>query len=115
LVLWNWLGYFLVKKDLKKQFVGLVSVSMTCYESSIETLKQLLRLGTYNRKASDKNTNVTHCHITKASKDVADGKNGTEYYSVEVTCSNGTQYGLQAYGEEAIELYYEAHRIRCRI
>jgi hypothetical protein len=113
LVLWNWLGYFLVKKDLKKQFVGRCQ-SVACYESSIEALKQLLHLGTYDRKASDKNTNVTHCHITKASKDVAGGKNGTECYFLEVTCSNGTQYGLQAYGE-AIELYYETHRIRCRI
>lgn len=85
---------------------------MACYESSIEALKQLLHLGTHDRNASDKNTNATHCYITKASNDVSDGKNGTEYYSVEVTCSNGTQYGIQAYGEEAIELYCEAHRIR---
>jgi hypothetical protein len=46
---------------------------MAFYESSIEALKQLLHLGTQDRKASDKNTDVTHCHITKASKDVADG------------------------------------------
>ena len=28
-------------------------------------------------------------------------------YFVEVTCSDGIQYGLQAYGEEAISLYKE--------
>ena len=26
-------------------------------------------------------------------------RNGIEYIFVEVTCSDGTQYGLQAYGE----------------
>ena len=30
-----------------------------------------------------------------------------EHYFVEVTCSDGIQYGLQAYGEEAISLYKE--------
>jgi hypothetical protein len=35
-------------------------------------------------------------------------KNGMEYFFVEVTCSDGTQYGLQAYGEEASELYKES-------
>lgn len=73
---------------------------MACYESSIEALKQLLHLGTQDRKSSDKSTDVIHCHITKASKDVTDAKNGIEYYFVEVTCSNGTQYGLQAYGRK---------------
>lgn len=33
--------------------------------------------------------------------------NGVEHYFVEVTCEDGLQYGLQAYGEEAIALYKE--------
>ncbi len=33
--------------------------------------------------------------------------NGVEHYFVEVTCSDGIQYGLQAYGQEAISLYKE--------
>jgi len=33
-----------------------------------------------------------------------------EYFFLEVTCSDGTQYGLQGYGEEASELYKEAYR-----
>jgi hypothetical protein len=36
--------------------------------------------------------------------------NGLEHYFVEVTCEDGTQYGLQAYGEEAIALYRETMR-----
>ena len=34
-------------------------------------------------------------------------ENGVEHYFVEVTCEDGFQYGLQAYGEEAIALYKE--------
>ncbi|MFZ0655249.1 MAG: hypothetical protein WAM19_01240 [Nitrososphaeraceae archaeon] len=34
-------------------------------------------------------------------------ENGVEHYFVEVTCEDGLQYGLQAYGEEAIALYKE--------
>ena len=30
--------------------------------------------------------------------------NGVEHYFVEVTCDDGVQFGLQAYGEEAIAL-----------
>ena len=33
--------------------------------------------------------------------------NGVEHYFVEVTCDDGIQYGLQAYGEEARALYKE--------
>jgi hypothetical protein len=30
--------------------------------------------------------------------------NGIEYTFVEITCADGIQYGLQAYGKEALEL-----------
>jgi hypothetical protein len=30
--------------------------------------------------------------------------NGIQYSFIEVTCSDGVQYGLQAYGNEALEL-----------
>ena len=33
--------------------------------------------------------------------------NGIEYYFVEVTCNDGIQYGIQAFGEEALALYDE--------
>ena len=36
--------------------------------------------------------------------------NGIEYCAVEITCDDATQYGIQAYGEEAIELHKEALR-----
>ncbi len=84
---------------------------MSRYESSIEALQQLLHLGVPDGKAFDRRENsVANCQITKTSKDVFYMRNGIEYCFIEVTCSDGTQYGLQAYGDEAKELYGEAHR-----
>lgn len=37
--------------------------------------------------------------------------NGIEYYFVEVTCKDGIQYGIQAFGEEAIALHNEAMKM----
>ena len=33
-----------------------------------------------------------------------------EYCLVEVTCNNGEQYGIQAFGGEAVQLHKEALR-----
>jgi hypothetical protein len=57
----------------------------TQYGSSIEALDDLL----------------TSNHVTTSLSHLT---NGIEYSFVEVTCSDGLQYGLQAYGNEAIEL-----------
>ena len=40
------------------------------------------------------------------------GANAEEYYHVELVCDedNGTEYGIQAYGDEAKELYKEINR-----
>jgi hypothetical protein len=35
-------------------------------------------------------------------------KNGIEYCLVEVTCDDGEQYGIQAFGGEAVQLHKEA-------
>ena len=60
----------------------------TQYGSSIEALDDLL----------------TSNHVTDISTSLSHLTNGIEYSFVEVTCSDGSQYGLQAYGNEAIEL-----------
>ena len=84
---------------------------MSYYKSSIEALQQLLHLGTSERKIGDKMKNsLTGCQITKTSNEISYMRNGIEYCFVEVTCSDGTQYGLQAYGEEANQLYKETYR-----
>ncbi len=82
---------------------------MSSYKSSIEALQQLLHLGTPDGKISDEIKNiVVGCRITKISNDISYMRNGIEYCFVEVTCSDETQYGLQAYGE-ANQLYKEAN------
>ena len=45
--------------------------------------------------------------ITRHPENLRKLDNGVEHYFVEVTCNDGIQYGLQAYGEEAISLYKE--------
>jgi hypothetical protein len=37
--------------------------------------------------------------------------NGLEYFFVEVTCDDGSQYGIEAYGEEAVSLHEEVNKI----
>lgn len=49
--------------------------------------------------------------ITKWSRNVEIMKNGIEYYFVEVTCKDGRQYGIQAFGEEAVALYNETMKM----
>ena len=60
----------------------------TGYASSIDALYDLLR----------------SCHITEMSASLSHLSNGVEYSFVEITCDDGIQYGLQAYGKEAVEL-----------
>ena len=45
--------------------------------------------------------------ITRYPENVRILDNGVEHYFLEVTCIDGFQYGLQAYGKEAISLYKE--------
>ena len=48
--------------------------------------------------------------ITRYPESLRTLDNGVEHYFVEVTSKEGIQYGLQAYGIEAIELYKETMR-----
>ncbi len=48
--------------------------------------------------------------ITSLSRHVISLSNGLPYYFVELTSMDGTQYGIQAYGDEATELYSETMR-----
>ena len=49
--------------------------------------------------------------VTQFSRNITTASNGLPYYFVEFTSTNGSQYGIQAYGEEATELYSEVRRI----
>lgn len=85
------------------------------YNNSIDALQQLLR-SRYNERGKqaqeevDSKCKKVSCQITKMSNNISYLTNGLKYYCVEVTCSDGIQYGIQAYGEEAVDLYKVAHR-----
>ncbi len=49
--------------------------------------------------------------ITRWSPHVQNMNNGIEYYIVEVTCIDGIQYGIQAFGQEAITLHEETMKM----
>ena len=80
------------------------------YANSIAALQQLLFSGPPPNAEEDDSQKNVHCHITKKSQNICHVINGIEYCSVEVTCDNGSQYGIQAFGDEAIELYKEIYK-----
>jgi len=65
-----------------------LSTTSTTHSNSIEALRDLV--STYS--------------ITEITANLSHLINGVEFSFVEVTCNDGMQYGLQAYGKEAIEL-----------
>ena len=77
------------------------------YLNNIIALQQLLFSGqplTSNAKEEGDNKKMSICHITK-SQNIIYMRYGIEYCSVEVTCDNGSQYGIEAYEDEAMDLY----------
>jgi hypothetical protein len=72
------------------------------YNDSTDALRQLLLLRLYGGR------------ITGSSSAVSILTNGLPYFFVEVTWEDGSQYGIPAYGEEAIELHKEATRMTGR-
>jgi hypothetical protein len=81
---------------------------MTSYSSSVLALQKLLQQQQQQRCESHSGL---VCHITKMSRTVAYLQNGIEYCHVEVTCEDGEQYGIQAFGQEAVELHNEALKL----
>jgi hypothetical protein len=73
---------------------------MAHYKTSIDALRELLLFP----------SNLSHnsCSITKIPQNVTKISNGFEYCLIEITCDNSIQYGLQAFGEEAVKLHKEA-------
>jgi hypothetical protein len=49
--------------------------------------------------------------VTKMPSGVSVLSNGLSYFYVEVTGDNGSQFGIPAYGDEAIELHNETLRM----
>ncbi len=79
---------------------------MTSYFSSVHALKDLLA-----PRSFPGHSNFGSCRITKIPQDIHQMTNGMEYCAVEITCEDSSQYGIQAYGKEAVELYEEALKL----
>lgn len=75
---------------------------MASYTDSIHALRELL--------VPSSNLIHSSCRITKISQNVSHLSNGVEYCLIEVTCNDGIQYGVQAYGDEAVGLHKEAFK-----
>lgn len=82
------------------------------YNSSIDALQHLVSPW-YSAERYPKTYQEIgrmRCKITDKPKMISFTRDGIEYYFVEVTCDDGTQYGVQAFGDEALELFSEVHR-----
>jgi hypothetical protein len=60
-----------------------------------------------NRKIQSPKPHSLFCSINNPSKEIFHIGNGEEYYNVKLTCNDNTEYGIQAYGAEATQLYRE--------
>jgi hypothetical protein len=74
------------------------------------------KLMTYEETTSDSSRQLRLLHsrggrITKSPSGISVLSNGLFYYYVEVTGDNGSQFGIPAYGDEAIELRNEVLRM----
>ena len=73
-------------------------------------------LTTYEETTSDSGTQLRLLwsrggRITKIPSGLSVLSNGLPYYYVEVTGDNGSQFGIPAFGDEAIRLHNEALRM----
>jgi hypothetical protein len=67
----------------------------------------------YNNNSSSLSSSVLYLSISNLCKDIIHiGASAEEYYHVELICNedNGIEYVIQAYGEQAKELYKEINR-----
>lgn len=78
------------------------------YENSVRALQKLLEI----TPTEDENISQsrTPCKISQLPSEITYFSNGIKYYCVEVTCDDGKQFAIQGYGDEAQELFVEAHR-----
>ena len=70
------------------------------YNTSLKALNQLLGLKHLGAK------------IWRSPDTISTLSNGLSYYIVEVTIGDGIPYTIQAYGEEAIQLFLESQKMK---
>jgi hypothetical protein len=84
---------------MHKMQVGLTTFETKYEETTSESSSQLRLLRSRGGR------------VTKMPSGLSVLANGLPYFYVEVTGDNGSQFGIPAYGEEAIELHNEALRM----
>ncbi len=83
------------------------------YKSSIDALRQLMSSEPQKGNSvliSDERGQCC-CTIIANPNGIFFTKSGIEYYFVEISCSGDIQYKIQAFGDEAIQLYNEVQRL----
>lgn len=85
------------------------------YKSSIDALRQLMSsdLQKENSALISHQSGKCCCTIIANPNEIFFTKSGIEYYYVEISCSNDIQYKIQAFGDEAVQLYKEVQRFAC--
>jgi len=78
------------------------------YKDSVMALQKILAAGP--SELQPRQPLMSTCRLTLIPPEITYFSNGVEYYYVEVTCDDGKQYAIQAYGEEAEALFKEAHK-----
>lgn len=78
------------------------------YKDSVTALQKIL--ASSPGEVQTRPPAISPCRLTEIPPKITYFSNGVEYYYVEVTCDDGTQYAIQGYGEEAEALFKEAHK-----
>lgn len=89
------------------------NIAIVRYENSIEAFRKVLSLEMQverEQNHSQPGAVQPFCTVTFRPTGIFYMKNGLEYYFVEVTCKDNIQYRIQAFGDEAVELYREVQR-----
>jgi hypothetical protein len=78
--------------------------STEALEQFLKKNKKEVNINSNNESTTSNKELSSFCSISKTINNILFIGN-EEYYHIELTCNDGTEYGIQAYGEEAKALY----------
>ena len=79
------------------------------YENSVVALHMILESPTTAGDRSIHSSDIS-CKISTIPRQITYLENGIQYYCIEVTCDDGSEFAIQEYGDEAETLCREAHK-----
>jgi hypothetical protein len=83
------------------------------YKNSVDALHHLMSSHSHIGNGvliRPRDSRQSFCTITLNPNGIFFTKSGIEYYFVEISCKDDIQYKIQAFGDEALELYKEVQR-----